>query len=139
MGEAIDGPVGKPSHDGLRRSLLGSLRLRAAEVGGLEIGGIRAWRGGTVRGVHDAGEVGSGGRTRSTSLGDFKPEIVLEDSGVVALDPRDASAVAEVNSRPIGALVTVADGCRPAGDRRLSAAGARALDAAASDPVERSL
>jgi (E)-4-hydroxy-3-methylbut-2-enyl-diphosphate synthase len=44
------------------------------------------------------------------ALGDFKPEIVLETSGVVALDPRDAAAVTEVNGSSDPVLVTVADG-----------------------------
>jgi (E)-4-hydroxy-3-methylbut-2-enyl-diphosphate synthase len=43
-------------------------------------------------------------------LGDYRPEIVLEKSGVLALDPRDASAVAKVNAAAEPALVTVADG-----------------------------
>ncbi len=43
-------------------------------------------------------------------LGDYKPEIVLEDSGVAAVDPRDADAVAALNEDPAARLVTVADG-----------------------------
>jgi len=43
-------------------------------------------------------------------LGDFQPEIVLEKSGVVALDPRDEEAMAKVNARPEAAMVTVCDG-----------------------------
>jgi (E)-4-hydroxy-3-methylbut-2-enyl-diphosphate synthase len=43
-------------------------------------------------------------------LGDYKPEIVLEDSGVVAVDPRDDAAVAGINASPAARLVTVADG-----------------------------
>ncbi|MEP6669364.1 MAG: (E)-4-hydroxy-3-methylbut-2-enyl-diphosphate synthase [Chthoniobacter sp.] len=43
-------------------------------------------------------------------LGDYKPEIVVEKSGVVALDPRDASAVAKVNGSSEPVVVTVADG-----------------------------
>ena len=42
-------------------------------------------------------------------LGDFKPEIVIEDSGVVAFDPRDDAAVAAVNESEDVKLVTVAD------------------------------
>ena len=45
------------------------------------------------------------------SLGDYKPEIVLEKSGVVELDPRDADAIARTNSSPIPQLVTVPDSC----------------------------
>jgi (E)-4-hydroxy-3-methylbut-2-enyl-diphosphate synthase len=45
------------------------------------------------------------------SLGDYKPEIVLEKSGVVELDPRDAEAIARTNSSPTPQLVTVRDSC----------------------------
>jgi len=44
------------------------------------------------------------------SLGDFKPEVVVEDSGVIELDPRDTEALEEVNRRSSPVLVTVADG-----------------------------
>jgi len=47
---------------------------------------------------------------RIAGMGDFKPEIILEKSGVVALDPRDPAAVAAVNASPEPRLVTVADG-----------------------------
>ncbi|WP_009965977.1 (E)-4-hydroxy-3-methylbut-2-enyl-diphosphate synthase [Verrucomicrobium spinosum] len=43
-------------------------------------------------------------------LGDFKPEVVVEDSEAVALDPRDDAAIAYVNSSTSPCLVTVKDG-----------------------------
>lgn len=43
-------------------------------------------------------------------LGDYKPEVVVEDSGVVSVDPRDEAAVAALNADPVTRLVTVADG-----------------------------
>lgn len=43
-------------------------------------------------------------------MGDFKPEIVLEKSGVVAIDPRDEAAFAALNHDPQTRLVTVKDG-----------------------------
>lgn len=43
------------------------------------------------------------------SLGDYKPEIIVEKSGVVEIDPRDDAAVAAVNADPETRLVTVAD------------------------------
>jgi len=43
-------------------------------------------------------------------MGDFKPEIIVEDSGVVALDPRDARKIAEINDNVEACLVTVVDG-----------------------------
>jgi (E)-4-hydroxy-3-methylbut-2-enyl-diphosphate synthase len=42
-------------------------------------------------------------------MGDFKPEIVVEDSGVVAVDPRDNAKITEVNNNPRPCLVTVSD------------------------------
>lgn len=43
-------------------------------------------------------------------LGDFTPEIVIEKSGVVAVDPRDEAAIAKINASSEATLVTVADG-----------------------------
>ncbi len=43
-------------------------------------------------------------------MGDFKPEIILEKSGVVAIDPRDEAAISAINSESEPRLVTVADG-----------------------------
>jgi (E)-4-hydroxy-3-methylbut-2-enyl-diphosphate synthase len=42
-------------------------------------------------------------------MGDFKPEIVVEDSGVFVADPRDDAKIAEINSNPEPCLVTVSD------------------------------
>ena len=43
-------------------------------------------------------------------MGDYKPEIVLEDSDVVAVDPCDDGAIAALNGESTAKLVTVADG-----------------------------
>jgi (E)-4-hydroxy-3-methylbut-2-enyl-diphosphate synthase len=43
-------------------------------------------------------------------LGDYKPEVVIEDSGVVEIDPRDAAAVADLNAAREPKLVSVKDG-----------------------------
>ena len=43
-------------------------------------------------------------------MGDYKPEIILEQSGVVEVDPRDDSAIAMLNGETDAKLVTVADG-----------------------------
>ncbi|MFZ9920531.1 MAG: (E)-4-hydroxy-3-methylbut-2-enyl-diphosphate synthase [Terrimicrobiaceae bacterium] len=45
------------------------------------------------------------------ALGDYKPEIVLEKSGVIEIDPRDSEAVARTNASPAPLLVTVTDSC----------------------------
>ena len=42
-------------------------------------------------------------------LGDFRPEVVYELSGVLEIDPRDASAIERANALPAPRLVTVAD------------------------------
>ncbi len=42
-------------------------------------------------------------------LGDFKPDFVFESAGIVEVDPRDESAVAQLNAGET-ALVTVAEG-----------------------------
>ncbi len=42
-------------------------------------------------------------------LGDYQPELVLENSDVLAIDPRDSAAVAAVNANTSARLVTVAD------------------------------
>jgi (E)-4-hydroxy-3-methylbut-2-enyl-diphosphate synthase len=42
-------------------------------------------------------------------MGDFKPEIVVEDSGVLAIDPRDDAKIAEINRNLQPCLVTVSD------------------------------
>jgi (E)-4-hydroxy-3-methylbut-2-enyl-diphosphate synthase len=44
------------------------------------------------------------------NMGDFKPEIILEKSGVVEIDPRNEAAVSALNNSPEPKLVTVADG-----------------------------
>ncbi len=43
------------------------------------------------------------------AMGDFKPEIIFEKSGVVEIDPNDDAAVAAVNERADPCLVTVSD------------------------------
>ena len=45
-----------------------------------------------------------------SGMGDFKPEIIVEKSGAVEIDPRDEAAVAFLNSSPETKLITVADG-----------------------------
>jgi (E)-4-hydroxy-3-methylbut-2-enyl-diphosphate synthase len=45
------------------------------------------------------------------ALGDYKPEIVLEKSGLIELDPRDSEAIARVNASPAPVFVTVSNSC----------------------------
>ena len=44
------------------------------------------------------------------NMGDFKPEIITEKSGVLEIDPRDPSAFSTLNSENEPRLITVADG-----------------------------
>jgi (E)-4-hydroxy-3-methylbut-2-enyl-diphosphate synthase len=45
-------------------------------------------------------------------LGDYKPEIVIEDSGVLEIDPRDDAAIASLNASAEAKLVTIKDGLK---------------------------
>jgi len=65
---------------------------------------------------------------RLPGLGDFQPELVYEDLPVVEVDPRDATAVAELNARGEACLVTVRD------DIGLPVIAAFRLLAAQADP-----
>ena len=47
---------------------------------------------------------------RFALLGEFKPELIAEQSGVAEIDPRDDEAIALTNSASKPRLVTVADG-----------------------------
>ena len=76
----------------------------AISVGGIKLGGENTVAVFTSREKYDKLA------HKIDALGDFKPEVVVEDSGVVAMDPRDLAAVEDLNSRPDAVLVTVADG-----------------------------
>ena len=83
-------------------------RRRASEVVrvcGQETGGDRTIRVATSVAKRDA--LGD----RLGKSGDFQPEIIVEESEVVAIDPRDDAAVARLAAAPAPALVTAADGC----------------------------
>ena len=43
-------------------------------------------------------------------MGDFQPEIVIEQNEIVAIDPREAAEVEAVNRRPDNVMVTVRNG-----------------------------
>lgn len=75
-------------------------------VGGVELGGGATVPVVTSRAKWDAVA------HKLDKLGDYKPEIVLEDSGAVAVDPRDDAALAGINASADARLVTVADGTR---------------------------
>ncbi|MCP5560873.1 MAG: (E)-4-hydroxy-3-methylbut-2-enyl-diphosphate synthase [Verrucomicrobiaceae bacterium] len=88
-------------------------------IQGVQVGGEQLVRVFTTRSKWDAVA------HKIDKLGDFKPEIVLEDSGCIALDPRDVAAIAAVNAADSAQLVTIADGLdlAPLHAFRLLAAG----------------
>jgi len=74
------------------------------EVGGIALGGDETVRVFTSRRKRDALA------HKLDRLGDYQPEIVVEDSGVLEIDPRDEAAIAALNASETPRLVTVADG-----------------------------
>ncbi|MDZ4287999.1 MAG: (E)-4-hydroxy-3-methylbut-2-enyl-diphosphate synthase [Prosthecobacter sp.] len=75
----------------------------------LVINGIDIGDGATV-GVFTTRAIWDAVAHKIDKLGDYKPEVVIEDSGVLAIDPRDDRAIAELNAAREPKLVTVADG-----------------------------
>jgi len=69
----------------------------------LELGGDR-----TIR-VFTSQEKWNAVAHKIAKLGDFKPEIVIEQSNVLSIDPRDETSVNKLNSRTETTLVTVSD------------------------------
>jgi (E)-4-hydroxy-3-methylbut-2-enyl-diphosphate synthase len=98
-GSANETPTGR--HDPFSYERRKSERLT---VGGVPLGGEETVRVFTSRAKWDAVA------HKLEKLGDFQPEIVIEDSGVLTLDPRDADAIAALNASSSGRLVTVSDG-----------------------------
>ena len=74
------------------------------EVMGYQVGGDKSVR------VFTTQEKWNAVAHKIARMGDFKPEIILEKSGVVAIDPRDEAALSALNHGPGTRLVTVADG-----------------------------
>ena len=74
------------------------------EVCGYELGGEQPIR------VFTSQEKWNAVAHKIEKMGDYKPEIVIEKSGVVAVDPRDDQAIAELNASSEARLVTVPDG-----------------------------
>ncbi|HEY5753873.1 MAG TPA: (E)-4-hydroxy-3-methylbut-2-enyl-diphosphate synthase [Chthoniobacterales bacterium] len=84
-----------------------SYRRRATErieITGIPLGGEETIRVFTPRKNWDALS------HKLDKMGDYQPEIVLENSGIVEVDPRDTEAVAQINALPSPVAVTVADG-----------------------------
>lgn len=79
-------------------------KTNVMEVMGHDLGGDK-----TVR-VFTTQEKWNAVAHKIAKMGDFKPEIILEKSGVVAIDPRDEAALSELNHGTETRLVTVKDG-----------------------------
>ncbi len=74
------------------------------EIQGIALGGDE-----TVR-VFTSQEKWNALAHKLDKLGDFQPEIIADSSGVLALDPRDEKALADLNSLTEPQLITVTDG-----------------------------
>ena len=94
-------------------------RTETLDINQVHVGGEQLVRVFTTRSKWDAVA------HKIDKLGDFKPEVVIEDSGCVAIDPRDTTALAAVNAAESAQLVTIADGLdlAPLHAFRLLAAG----------------
>ena len=74
------------------------------EVNGVKLGGNETVAVFTTRQKWDAVA------HKLDKLGDYKPEVVIEDSGVIEVDPRDDAAFLSLNGAATPQLVTVKDG-----------------------------
>ncbi len=74
------------------------------EVMGLDLGGDE-----TVR-VFTSQEKWNAVAHKLAKMGDFQPEIIVERSGVREIDPREESAIAELNALTDPQLITITDG-----------------------------
>lgn len=102
-----------------------SYTRRASEpldVGGFVIGGTETVR--VVVHQHTYEKLAH----KLAGLGDYQPEIVLEQSGVIELDPRDEAAIESVNGSPGALFITIPDSCE------LSVIGAYRLLASRLEP-----
>jgi 1-hydroxy-2-methyl-2-(E)-butenyl 4-diphosphate synthase len=90
-----------PSYDpfSYERRASSSLTIMGHELGG----------GKTVR-VFTTQERWNALAHKIAGMGDFKPEIILEKSGVVEIDPRDEAAIAAINLETQPRIITVLDG-----------------------------
>ena len=83
-------------------------RSHELEVNGHKLGGANTVRVFTSRKKWDALA------HKIDQLGDFTPEVVVEDSGVIELDPWDSASIQEVNAIQEPQLVTVKNGSQDA-------------------------
>ena len=74
------------------------------EINGLDLGGDKEFRVLTTQTKWDALA------HKIEKMGDFKPEIIVEESKVMEVDPRSNAAVERANALDVPTLVTVPDG-----------------------------
>ncbi len=75
------------------------------QVGEYQIGGTEIVRVAVAQAAYD--KVAH----KIAGLGDYKPELIIENCGLVEIDPCDAVAVARVNASPVPLFVTIPDSC----------------------------
>ena len=75
------------------------------QVGEYQIGGMELVRVAVAQAAYD--KVAH----KISGLGDYKPELIIENCSLVEVDPRDAAAVARVNASPEPLFVTIPDSC----------------------------
>ncbi|MGE9267067.1 MAG: (E)-4-hydroxy-3-methylbut-2-enyl-diphosphate synthase [Verrucomicrobiales bacterium] len=95
------GAAARPSWNPFEYERRASERL---ERGGLGIGGTELVR------VLTSREKWAALEHKLDRMGDYQPELVYEDCGVVEIDPRDEAEVAAVNARAEACLVSVRNG-----------------------------
>ena len=101
-----DAPIGKLSWDQVPWNPFEYRRRSSAKI---EIQGIALGADETVR-VFTTQEKWNALAHKLAKLGDYQPEIVIESSGVLELDPRDEAAISALNASEIPQLITVANG-----------------------------
>ena len=79
-------------------------KTQVGEIAGYQVGGNELVRVCTSRKKWDAIA------HKIDQMGDFKPEIIIEDSGVISVDPRNDHEIGEINDMSSSQLVTVVDG-----------------------------
>jgi len=99
-GLPVDASAPALSFDPFSYSRRASQRI---EVAGVPVGGEETFRVAILKSAH--AKIAH----KIDKLGDFTPEFIFEESGVLAIDPTDSAALAAVNASPIPKLVTVAD------------------------------
>ena len=99
--QAVGGASSAPSYDPFSYERRSSLPLT---VMGHELGGDKPVR------VFTTQERWNALAHKIAGMGDYKPEIIYEKSGVLEIDPSDESAISSLNSETEPRLITVADG-----------------------------